>query len=87
MEDIVQREELFLLQPLAERNVAWSPGGVSGDVQTIAVQVTRIEEKEKELGEVKGESETLGWRLNEYKVYLKSNKKNLKKEQHKSQLG
>lgn len=86
VDDIVQRQELSILQSLPEKSAAWSPGGVQGALQTIAVQITRIQEMEKELEEVKGKNDSLGCRLNDYKVSLKNSYTKKEEEQLKSQL-
>lgn len=59
VEDIVQSEELFALQALEEDAATLSTGGVLGDVETCAVQFSRIQELERAMKEVKEEKELL----------------------------
>lgn len=78
VDNIVHGEDLLRLQSFGEEIAVRSPGGVLGDVETIAVQVTRIQELEKkQLEERKIDNETLADRLDKHKVSLKKSEAKL----------
>lgn len=76
VEDIVQNEMLLILQLLGEDTAKRSPGAVS----THVVRVT-IDQEMEELAEAKGENESFVWRLNRFKVSLRTGETKREKEQ------
>lgn len=62
-------EQLFLLQALAEDTAAESFERVLRAVKTTEVQITKIQDLEKKLENVKVEHESLESRLDEDKVF------------------
>lgn len=84
VEDIVQIEELHTLQALPQDTPARCHGGALEDLETYAVQATRIQDLEKKWKEVKRGNVVLAGRLNMYKVSLRSRETKLEEDQPKN---